>query len=183
MQSADSAQAREFLQDEVEICRRAAFATFQVWAAVATTFDRLAFLRTIGVLTTAGPAFPFGMLGRPAQCLHLVVWRIAVGDLHEFSVAQAALSRPESVFRWAYFSWVVMKEDHGEFRRLVPKDFGDIRCGLPIHRLAPQSSPLENEMKKRSRTSILIIGRRPFPDSDLNCHREFLQRRAVLIMG
>lgn len=75
-----------------------------------------------------------------------------------------------------------MEEDHCQFGRLLPEDFCDIWRSFPIHRLSPHCSPLENEMKKRPWTTILVIGRRSFPDSDFDRHRELLEGRAVLIV-
>jgi hypothetical protein len=75
-----------------------------------------------------------------------------------------------------------VKEDHRQFSRLVPENFGDIRRGFPIHHLPAHSSPLENEMKERPWTTILVIGGWPFPDGDFDRHREFLEGRAVLIV-
>jgi hypothetical protein len=75
-----------------------------------------------------------------------------------------------------------MKEDHSQFRWFLSEDLGDIWRGFPIHHLASYSSPLENEMKKRPWTTVLIIGRRSFPDGNLDRHRQFLEGRAVLVV-
>jgi hypothetical protein len=37
-------------------------------------------------------------------------------------------------------------------------------------------------MKKCPWTAVLVIGRRPFPDGDLDRYRELLEGRAVLIV-
>ncbi len=75
-----------------------------------------------------------------------------------------------------------MKEDHCQFRRLVSKDLRDIWRRFPIHHLSPHGSPLENEMKKRPWTTILVVRRRAFPDGDFDRHGEFLKGRALLIV-
>jgi hypothetical protein len=75
-----------------------------------------------------------------------------------------------------------MKEDYCQFSRLLPEDFCDVWRGFPKDRLPLHGFPLENEMKKGSQTTILIIGRRPLPDGNFNCHREFLESLAVLVM-
>src|SRR6266436_5706324 len=182
MQSADGAQAGKFFQDEIKIRRGATLATLEFGAAFTTTLDWLALVRCIGIRVITRPGLSLRVLGCPSDCLHFVAWRIAVGDLHKLSVTEAALPRPQGVFRRAYLSRVIMKKDHCQFRRLVSKDLGDIWRRFPIHHLSPHGSPLENEMKKRPWTTILVVECRPFPDGNLDRHRQLLEGRAVLVV-
>ena len=85
MQSADGAQAWEFFQDELEIGRGATFAARQFGAAFSTTFDWLAFLRSIRILVVTGPGLPLWVLCCPPDCLHFIAWCVSVGDLHKLS--------------------------------------------------------------------------------------------------
>src|SRR6266446_454174 len=147
MQSADGAQAGKFFQDEIKIRRGATLATLEFGAAFTTTLDWLALVRCIGIRVITRPGLSLRVLGCPSDCLHFVAWRIAVGDLHKLSVTKAALSRPQGVFRWAYLSRVIMKEDHCQFRWFVSEDLGDIRRGFPTHRLPSHGPLFKNEMK------------------------------------
>src|SRR5882757_1303229 len=158
VQAADSTQAGEFLQDEIEIRRGATFATLEFGAAFTTTFDWMAFLGSIRILVITRPGLSLGVLGCPPDCLHFVAWCVAVRDLHKLSVTEAALPRPKGVFRWAYFSGIVMKEDHRQLSRLLPEDFCDVDRGFPTHHLSTHGSALENEMKERPWATIFIIG-------------------------
>src|SRR6266403_1974462 len=86
VQSADGAQAREFLQDEIEIRRGATFATLEFGAAFTTTFDWLPHHQPIHIFVITRPGLPLRVLCCPSDRLHFVVRPVAVGDLHKLSV-------------------------------------------------------------------------------------------------
>ncbi|TMQ29314.1 MAG: hypothetical protein E6K65_09705 [Nitrospirae bacterium] len=115
--------------------------------------------------------------------MHLKPQAVTVPDLDEFTVTLAPSLRPECVLGSEDLPRVIVEKDDRKLCRLLAMNLRDVRGRLPNYFLLTHYLSLEYEVIQTAWVTVLIPRLRPLPDGDFDRYREFLEGRAVLIMG